>query len=429
LRRKRFPLSTVLSVLLCASLVFTVEADAAMWSQTYGGTENDEGWSVVQTVDGGYAVAGYTNSYGAGAWDVWLIKTDTSGTAQWNQTYGGTDYDAGWSVVQTSDGGYAVAGYTNSYGAGWSDVWLVKTDASGTLQWNQTYGGTVTDVGFSVVETSDGGYAIAGYTFSYGAGSADVWLVKTDANGNEQWNQTYGGTSADEGYSVVETVDGGYAVAGYTTSYGTGSADVWLVKTDSAGMVQWNQTYGGTDYDAGWSVVQTSDGGYAVAGYTTSYGAGWSDVWLVKTDASGNEQWNQTYGGTDWDEGWSVVQTSDGGYAIAGDTTSYEYYVVWLVKTDASGTLQWNQTYGGTDEDVGRSVVETVDGGYAVAGYTDSFGAGGSDVWLIKTDEYGVVPDFQFWIIFPLLLIAPLFAVILKKKEFRQHKKGDVLFN
>jgi hypothetical protein len=237
LLRKRFPLITVLSVLLCVSLVFSVEADAAMWSQTYGGTSDDYGRSVVQTSDGGYAIAGYTWSYGAGITDVWLIKTDASGTAQWNQTYGGTGEDVGYSVVETSDGGYAIAGETQSYGAGQYDVWLVKTDATGTVQWNQTYGGTWNDYGYSVVQTSDGGYAIAGWTGSYGAGNDDVWLVKTDAAGTVQWNQTYGGTSWDDGYSVVETSDGGYAIAGWTGSYGAGNDDVWLVKTDESGVV------------------------------------------------------------------------------------------------------------------------------------------------------------------------------------------------
>jgi len=291
-------------------------------------------------------------------------------------------------VVQTSDGGYAIAGITSSFGAGNWDVWLIKTDPAGNQQWTQTYGGVGGDYGWSLVETIDGGYAIGGYTASYGAGGNDVWLVKTDASGIMQWNQTYGGANNDQGYSVVQTSDGGYVVTGYTYSYGAGLADVWLVKTDSAGTAQWNQTYGGTSREWGYSVVETSNGGYAIAGGTNSYGAGSYDVWLIKTNASGSMQWSQTYGGTGWDEGYSVIQTSNGGYAIAGYTASYGAgsYDVWLIKTDSAGNLQWTQTYGGAGYDMGRSLLQTGDGGYVIAGYTESHGAGGADVWLVKTD-------------------------------------------
>jgi hypothetical protein len=359
------------------------------FNQTYDGTGDDYGSCMVATSDGGYAITGHNSSSSPFEnADVWLVKTDSAGNEQWTQTYGGTEADRVFSVVQTSDGGYAIAGGTASFGAGSSDAWLVKTDAAGNMQWNQTYGGINRDVGLSVVETSDGGYAIAGYTESYGAGDMDFWLVKTDAAGNEQWNQTYGGTAHDYGQSVVETSDGGYAIAGATTSFGAGDMDFWLVKTDADGTVQWNQTYGGTDWDYGFSVVESNDGGYAIAGITHSFGAGDADFWLVKTDASGTAQWNQTYGGTDSDLGCSVVQTSDGGYAIIGYTTSFGAGGAdfWLVKTDASGTVEWTQTYGGTDDDFGYSVVETSDGGYALAGSTASYGAGGYDFWLVKTD-------------------------------------------
>jgi predicted secreted protein len=264
------------------------------FAQTYGGTNNEWGYSLVETSDGGYAIAGETYSYGAGGSDFWLVKTDPAGNAQWNQTYGGTDWDEGFSVVETSDGGYVITGYTNSYGAGNTDVWLIKTDASGTMLWTRTYGGTSGEWGYSVVETSNGGYAITGTTLSYGAGGYDVWLIKTDASGTAQWTRTYGGTDHDYGYSVVETSDGGYVITGYTNSYGAGNTDVWLVKTDSAGTAQWNQTYGGSDYDRGYSVVETSNGGYAITGQTGSFGAGNSDFWLVKTDVESGLAWTDS---------------------------------------------------------------------------------------------------------------------------------------
>ena len=300
-----------------------------------------------------------------------------------------------------------------------STVYFGKVHAA--AMWNQTYGGPDDDYGYSVVETSDGGYAIAGETLSFGAGSSDVWLVKINATGHMEWNQTYGGPSLDTVLSVLETSDGGYMVAGYTVSFGAGGADVWLVKTNATGTVQWNQTYGGLGDDYGRSVAQTSDGGYMVASFTDSFGAGGYDFWLVRTDAAGMVQWNQTYGGTGDDVVRSVIKTSDEGYAIAGVTDSYGAGSsdVWLVKIDAAGMMQWNQTYGGPSGDEGSFVVETVDGGYAIVGFTWSYGAGLADTWLIKTDEFGVVPEAA-WIILPLLVIATFSVFISKKKLLRQ---------
>jgi len=357
------------------------------WNKTYGGTSHDYAWGLVQTVDGGYALAGYTYSFGAGYYDFWLVKTDSAGNMQWNKTYGGTNSDWAYALVQTSDGGYAIAGYTDSFGAGLSDFWLVKTDSAGNMQWNKTYGGIGGDCAYALVQTSDGGYALAGVTFSFGAGDEDLWLVKADAAGNMEWNKTYGGTYSDGAWALVQTVDGGYALAGYTYFYGAGGYDFWLVKTDSAGNMQWNKTYGGTGEDKAFALVQTVDGGYALAGRTSSFGAGSVDFWLVKTDAAGNMQWNKTYGGTSHDDAWGLVQTVEGGYALAGVTYSFGAGNgdFWLVKTDAAGNAQWNKTYGGTNKDWAYAFVQTVDGGYALAGYTYSFGAGSSDFWLVKT--------------------------------------------
>jgi parallel beta-helix repeat protein len=257
--------------------------------------------------------------------DFWLVKTDASGNMQWQKTYGGTSDDWAWTLVQTSDGGYAIAGYTQSYGSGSCDAWLIRTDGLGNVLWNKTYGNSAWNGATTMVQSSDGGYTLAGETWSPSAGGRDFWLFKTDVDGNILWSRNYGGNNNEHAYSLAKTSDGGYALAGYTYSFGAGYTDYWFVKTDANGVQQWNKTYGGTNYEEIRALVQTSDGGYAAVGYTKSFGAGGSDIWLLRTDSSGNQLWNKTYGGTSDDTVYlaCLVKTSDGGYALAGGTRSF----------------------------------------------------------------------------------------------------------
>jgi len=258
------------------------------WAKTVGGTNHDRSNSAFQTSDGGYISAGWTNSFGAGYDDLFLVKFDSLGEVSWAKTVGGVNYDEGSSVFQTSDGGYIVTGYTESFGAGSFDFVFLRFDSAGNLSWAKTVGGIGDDKGFSVSQTSDGGYIVTGYTGSYGAGSLDLFLLRFDSEGNLSWAKTVGGTGDDRGYSVSQTSDGGYIVTGYTESFGAGAYDFWLLKFDSSGELSWVKTVGGTGNDGGYLVSQTSDSGYIITGETNSFGAGGFDTLLLKFNSSGN---------------------------------------------------------------------------------------------------------------------------------------------
>ncbi len=407
-------------------LVKTDTRGNVLWERAFGGEGYDCGNSVQQTKDDGYIIAGYTESYGSGSMDVWLIKTDTNGNKMWDRTFGGALDDKGYSVQQTKDGGYIIAGYTESYSSGKRDVlWLIKTDEEGNMLWDNVFNGEGIDFGYSVQQTEDGGYIIVGgiYTLNHDIqiySVEDVWLIKTDSEGNKLWDKTFGGGGGDLGYSVQQTRDGGYIIAGCTGSHGysSGLVDVWLIKTDAEGNKVWDKAFGGEGFDYGYSVQQTRDGGYIIAGYTESYGSGGRDVWLIKTDSEGNKLWDKTFDGGGNEEGNSVQQTKDGGYIIAGYTESYGLgrEDVWLIKTDAQRNTSWDKefssseeetpspeqnflggeqeekwirTFGGEGNEWSNCVQQTKDGGYITVGYTDSYGSGGGDVWLIKTDAEG----------------------------------------
>ncbi|MBA64951.1 MAG: hypothetical protein CMG55_04030 [Candidatus Marinimicrobia bacterium] len=396
--KKLYPLLSLLFLIYwgCEDSIDDEKSITKSFTTLFGGNQEDLGFSVQQTTDGGYIITGYTWSYGNGEEDIWLIKTDSQGNEEWNQTYGGNEDDKGFSVQQTTDGGYIITGFTDSYGSGEFDIWLVKTDSQGNEEWNQTIGGTKDDEGFSVQQTTDGGYIITGYTLSFGNGEEDIWLIKTDSQGNEEWNQTFGGSEDDYGYSVKQTTDGGYIITGYLSNIENNSYDVWLIKTDSQGNEEWNQTFGGDEDDYGYFVKQTTDGGYIITGGTQSFGNGEQDVWLIKTNSQGNEEWNQTFGGTDGESSFSVKQTTDGGYIITGGTRSYGRGSsdVWLIKTDGQGNEEWNQTLGGSYNDFGYSVDQTTDGGYIITGGIESPVYGRYDICLIKTDSEGTTEPY-----------------------------------
>jgi len=362
---------------------------AITWEKFMGDNGEDRGMSVEQTIDGGYIITGYTQRLPVlSDYDVQLIKTDSLGNVEWDKKFGGTGDDRGYCVHQTTDGGYIVSGYTNSKGAGSGDVWLIKTDPSGVIEWDYTFGGPNWDMGLCVQCTDDGGYIITGETESYGSGKTDVWLIKTDESGGELWSNTFGDIYWDYGNCVRQTTDGGYIIGGVirsTVDYNYDNA--FLIKTDESGDELWSEKFGtNSDIDKGTCVLQTSDEGYVLVGETRSFGAGDFDAWMIKTDASGEKQWDTTFGEGAYDRADCIQPTVDGGYIIAGMTRSSSFPAiennVWIIKTDASGEEQWNKIFGGSGNDGAYAVQQTEDGGYIMTGYTNSF-AGGDNIYLI----------------------------------------------
>jgi hypothetical protein len=364
-----------ITIFLLANNLFA-QAPEILWQKTWGrqgyaGNSQDIGYSVQQTIDGGY-----------------IIKTDANGDTLWTNSFGGTAFDRGQSVQQTIDGGYIIAGETRVGSS--PALYLIKTDTNGNELWTKVYGGTC-DCARSVQQTADSGYIAAGQLKSAMTGGVDVWLVKTDESGDTLWTMTYGGDSLDQAWSVQQTTDSGYIIAGRTYSFGPGNLasypNGYLIRTDANGDTLWTRVYGGIYSDELHSVKQTPDGSYIVTGWTRSYGAGGCDVWLIKTDADGDTLWTKTYGGTSNDEGLSIQRTSDGNYIIAGWTIlpGHTESDVYLIKTDAQGYLLWELTCGTTNgPDIGQSVQQTTDNGYIIAGqYTISLW--NYDVYLIKT--------------------------------------------
>ena len=351
-----------------------------LWTGIYGGEEPDYGYSIQQTTDGGYITLGKTGSFGAGSADAWLLKTDANGDTLWTRTYGGDEPDYGYSIQQTTDGGYIIAGKTSSFGADSIDVWLLKTDADGDTLWTRIYGGSGIDIGYTVQQTTDGGYIIIGETDSFGAGECDVYLVKTDSSGDTLWTRTYGGWGFERSLTGKQTIDGGYIIAARQTSFGP--ENTWLLKTDANGDTLWTRFYGSGGHTSNlYSIQQTTDGGFIVTGGIYWYGRVGTYAWLLKTDADGNTLWTGIYpycistpNRPCWDCGTSVQQTMDGGYIIAGYSRYQDHarshYDAFLFKTDANGDTLWSRIYGpfGWDEELFMCVEQTDDGGYIATG-------------------------------------------------------------
>ncbi len=387
--RERFYRVLVLdkdSLSTASNIVFAVSPLIA-YQRVYGGAGNDLAYGVQQTTDDGFIIAGHTDSWGSGGIDALLIKTNIEGAVEWQLTYGGSADDWYNAIAKTTDGGFILAGTTHSTGQGASDAWLVKTNSDGHLQWQQTFGDSLGEWSRAVQQTTDLGYIMIGHTLSFGAGYYDILLVKTNAQGQEEWIRTFGGNAEDFGYGVTQTPDGGYALVGFTVSTGSGGRDIWLIKTDAQGEKEWTRTFGGVDDDVGTDIQTTPDGGFIITGYTASNSFGLYDFILLKTDTQGHELWSHNIGNGNYESASSVSLTADGGFIITGYTISYGNGLrdCWLVKTAADGLKEWSMTFGGIYNDEGSQVLQTVSGGYVIVGHTESLGGGQRDVQLIKT--------------------------------------------
>ncbi|MEJ2242549.1 MAG: hypothetical protein P8Y18_10480 [Candidatus Bathyarchaeota archaeon] len=426
-----FFFSVILFVLLINISFVSVGFSLVIWSKNYGGVGDQKAVSIIETSDGGYAIFGNTQIE-PNLSDFLLIKIDADGNMQWNQTYDGKgETDLARSFVQTSDGGYALAGQTfSSFQYGSSDLWLIKTDYQGNMQWNKTYGQWYMDDLGSVIETSDGGFALFGTTLSIVGKLEDYFLVKTNSFGNLMWNKTYGrGDRREFGEAIVQTSDEGYVLAGSFEISGFSRTAYQLLKIDTLGNMKWNQTYDYKEFEINYylkvtDLVTTADGGFALGGTTRSAWTDFEAYYLfVKTDEFGNMQWNQTYRTANSnDKQTAMVGTSDGGFAIASSYRNESTYSdVWLIKTNINGVVEWNQNHSMIDFQYVRSIIQTSDGGFALAGRThsseDEYQT--NDFLVIKTDEQGI-PEFPTWTILPIMLVSSFVVIIVRKKFVRK---------
>lgn len=374
-----------------ATMTTRTSIDNADWAMAFGGPAKDWAYAMTGTHDGGLCTAGRTASKGAGLEDVWLVRVSGAGRLLWDRTYGGAAIDRARAIIETEDGHLVVAGATESRGAGEFDAWVLKLTASGEPVWERHFGRAATDWASAVVETRDGGYAVAAYTQDAPDAPFDGWVIKLDADGELQWQRRYGGTDTDWPNAIAETRDGGLVIVGHTESAGAGGADFWVLKLSAVGERLWETTFGGAGLDYASTVTATRDGAIIVGGLTRSRATGF-DSRVLKLAADGRVIWDATLGGDrdDWIR--AIVETRDGDLALAGYTMSAGagLYDVWLLRLDADGRSLSERTFGAAGNEWARALVELPDGSLAMAGDTRSEGAGESDVLIIRVGKPAV---------------------------------------
>ncbi len=410
-----------------------INAESDLWAKAYGGYFSNIPCSIQQTADGGYIVGGFSWILTIdGYCDMWILKLFSNGEIEWQKVYGIDEWDVAKSIRQTTDGGYIVGGIARAFGG----AWIIKLFPDGEIEWQKAYGGVYGDYAHSVQQTTDGGYLVAGPSYSYGSGSSDMWILKLSPDGEIEWQKTYGGLEREWAYSIHQITDGGYIVAGTTESFGAGSEDIWILKLFPDGEIEWQKTYGGEDDDgwgdAGSSVLQTMDGGYIVAGNIKSSDTGSRDFWVLKLFPDGGIEWQKTYGG-DFDKYlWSPVQqTAEGGYVLSGYATSVSYggTDALVLKLFPDGEIEWQKVYGIGGEEA-RSIQQTANGGYIVAGTTEHFGQGHKNYLVLKLSPEGenefVGLDTDLNVIVSETSISPLITSVVPADSDSSPQDTDV---
>ncbi|OYU83774.1 MAG: hypothetical protein CFE24_09810 [Flavobacterium sp. BFFFF2] len=418
----------ILLVILQITCFAFGQAPTIEWQKCLGGIYEDSASCIQQTSDGGYILAGHTGSNNVdvsgnhGLFDIWIVKLNNLGAIQWQKCLGGSDSDEAFSIQQTLDGGYIIAGRTDSNNGdiignhGLNDFLVIKLNNLGSIEWQKCLGGSGQDHARSIQQTNDGGYIVTGWagsnngnvTGSHGGG--DIWVVKLNDVGVIVWQKCLGGSGYEFANSIQQTTDGGYIIAGSTfsndgdVSGNHGGSDFWIVKLNNLGIIDWQKCLGVDSVDYATCIKQTTDNGYIVAGYTGSDGGtvsghhGQDDIWVLKLNISGTLMWQKILGGNSQDKAGNIQQTSDGGYIVAGYTGSNNGDVIgnngstdaWVVKLNELGTIMWQKCFGGSSDDNANSIQQTTDGGYVMAGFSSSSDGdvsgniGNADFWIVK---------------------------------------------
>lgn len=367
----------------------------SQWAYAYG--SGAEYLSSLDAITGGYLLTGSRRigddfmSFS----DAWAVKLDQDGQVVWQKSYGGSDNDSAASARHTSDGGYIIAGTTTSFGAGNEDAWVLKLDANGNVEWQKTYGGPGLDSALFAEQILSGGYIVAGNTSSFGAGGGDAWVIKLRTDGTVDWQKTYGGPNSDHLYAFQRTGDGGYIATGGTYSFETVNRDIWVLKLDANGGVDWFRTFGDIAFDYGTAVRQTADNGFIVAGFTGSGRA----AWVAKLGSNGTLEWQKRFGGEGSYRALAIEEVEDGGFIVLGefDPDAYnEPTFPWFMKLDTDGNPSWTKKYGGAAGDRLVTFVQNSDGSFTAAGNASSFGIGWGSPWVMKVDENGSAGQCPF---------------------------------
>ncbi|MDQ3046938.1 MAG: T9SS type A sorting domain-containing protein [Bacteroidota bacterium] len=365
-----------------------IHGQTTVFQQIYQTTFDQSARDVISTNDGGYILAGMTENYILGDTNLHFIKTNNLGDTTWTATYGGGLPDYPNSILQDSDGNYMVAAYTKSFGAGGTDSYILKLNGSGDTIWTKTFGGSGEDEAKEIIASGDGNFIVVGRTNSISGTSQDMYLMKIDPSGNMIWTKTYGGPQFESGNSVKICLDGGYILGGQTLSYGSGMGDHWLLRTNSSGDSLWSKTFGGTAFDETKYVLANPDGTFTLCG--NSYISGDADIQAIKTDASGNVIWDKMYGGTDKDVSKTIEPTSDGGYILSSISRSFGWINpdMWLLKINGSGDTVWTKNYGSFDHEHAYCAKQTADDGFIAVGHSKSYGPN-MKIMFIKLNQYG----------------------------------------